>query len=449
MRITWIKPEELLEHELTQAQEEGKEVHKVKAQWEEEKARLADPAQLRTMAEKYWRALEELEPGPSEQDEPSGLEGIFALSSPDQFAPAGDLNAALLADKVKGGWLGRAAGCLLGKPVEGKPRHWIRQLLEASGRWPLDDYFTAQGVPEEVFQEYTWHKSYVESLRENITCMPEDDDMNYPMLNLHVAEQFGPEFRPHDVLQTWLTTLPVLQVFTAERVAYYNALQLFTPPETARHRNPYREWIGAQIRADLWGWVAPGNPRYAAELAYRDAVISHTKNGIYGEMFVAAMIAASFLLTDIQEIIEVGLNYIPQNSRLSQAISYTLELYAGEHTFESALDEIVEKFGHYHWVHTINNAALVVAALLFGEGDFERSICYSVMGGWDTDCNGATVGSILGVMLGAKALPEKWIAPLNNRIRTSLQGFDNSSFDELAERTLAQIDRFARTSTKE
>ena len=178
-------------------------------------------------------------------------------------------------------------------------------------------------------------------------------------------------------------------------------------------------------------------------------MISHTKNGIYGEMFVAAMIAASFVLTDIQEIIEVGLNYIPQNSRLSQAISYTLELYAGEHTFESALDEIVEKFGHYHWVHTINNAALVVAALLFGEGDFERSICYSVMGGWDTDCNGATVGSILGVMLGAKALPEKWIAPLNNRIRTSLQGFDNSSFDELAERTLAQIDRFARTSTKE
>ena len=165
MRITWIKPEELLEHELTQAQVEGKEVQKLKAQWEEEKARLADPAQLRTMAEKYWRALEELEPGPSEQDEPSGLEGIFALSSPDQFAPAGDLDAALLADKVKGGWLGRAAGCLLGKPVEGKPRHWIRQLLEASGRWPLDDYFTAQGVPEEVFQEYTWHKSYVESLR--------------------------------------------------------------------------------------------------------------------------------------------------------------------------------------------------------------------------------------------------------------------------------------------
>ena len=63
--------------------------------------------------------------------------------------------------------------------------------------------------------------------------MPEDDDMNYPMLNLHVAEQFGPEFRPHDVLQTWLTTLPVLQVFTAERVAYYNALQLFT-----RRRRP-------------------------------------------------------------------------------------------------------------------------------------------------------------------------------------------------------------------
>jgi len=305
-------------------------------------------------------------------------------------------------------------------------------------------------VPEEVFREYTWHRSYVEALKENIVCMPEDDDLNYSMLNLHVAEQFGPGFTPEDVLQTWLTTLPVLQVFTAERVAYLNALRLLEPPETARFRNPYREWIGAQIRADLWGWIAPGNPRLAAELAYRDAIISHTKNGIYGEMFVAAMIAASFTLTEIRDIIQVGLSFIPAKSRLSEAIRFTLSLYdAGGHSFESAMDKISERYGRYHWVHTINNAALVTAALLFGKGDFERSICYAVMGGWDTDCNGATVGSIVGVLLGAAALPQKWIAPLNNRIRTSLQGFDNSSFDQLARRTLLQAERFDSISTKE
>ncbi|MGB4250766.1 MAG: ADP-ribosylglycohydrolase family protein [Limnochordia bacterium] len=450
MRITWIKPEELLEHEYTQPQEEGNQVEELRAQWQEMKQQARDLAQLRHWTETFWQRLTVLEPGPWERDEPSELAAIFAAAAPERWPSFGDLDPAQVEDKIKGGWLGRAAGCLLGKPVEGKPRSWIRTLLEASGRWPLSDYFTAQGVPEEVFREYTWHRSYVEALKENIVCMPEDDDLNYSMLNLHVAEQFGPGFTPEDVLQTWLTTLPVLQVFTAERVAYLNALRLLEPPETARFRNPYREWIGAQIRADLWGWIAPGNPRLAAELAYRDAIISHTKNGIYGEMFVAAMIAASFTLTEIRDIIQVGLSFIPAKSRLSEAIRFTLSLYdAGGHSFESAMDKISERYGRYHWVHTINNAALVTAALLFGKGDFERSICYAVMGGWDTDCNGATVGSIVGVLLGAAALPQKWIAPLNNRIRTSLQGFDNSSFDQLARRTLLQAERFDSISTKE
>jgi ADP-ribosylglycohydrolase len=74
---------------------------------------------------------------------------------------------------------------------------------------------------------------------------------------------------------------------------------------------------------------------------------------------------------------------------------------------------------------------------LYGAGDFERSVCNVVMAGWDTDSNGATVGSVVGTMLGAGRLPGRWIAPLNNRIRSSLKGFDNSSIENLAERTIA------------
>lgn len=442
MRITWIKPEELIEHEFIQAQEEGRNVTAVKTAWDEAKRSCQNLAELRSLTPDFWNRLGKTSPGPYEENEPSDLENIFQQCAAPQSLL--EVNMHLLEDKVKGGWLGRSAGCLLGKPVEGKPRHWIRELLEASNRWPLDQYFTAEGIPPAVFSEYTWHKSHVEALQENIICMPEDDDLNYSMLNLFVAEQFGPAFTPEDVLKTWLTTLPVLQVFTAERVAYLNALHLLTPPETARYQNPYREWIGAQIRADLWGWIAPGNPRLAAELAHRDAVISHTKNGIYGEMFFAAMIASSFAASNVREAVMLALDYIPRESRLSQAIRYTLDLFEEKTSFELAMDKIAEQFGNYHWVHTINNAVLLVAALLYGKDDFEKTICYAVMGGWDTDCNGATAGSILGVLLGARALPSKWVKPLNNRIRTSLHGFDNSSFDDLAQRTLLQIDRFTK-----
>lgn len=138
----------------------------------------------------------------------------------------------------------------------------------------------------------------------------------------------------------------------------------------------------------------------------------------------------------------IGLEHIPERCRLAQAVHFTLELYTEEPNFEKAVDVLYEKYGHYHWVHTINNAALAVAALLYGDNDLEKTITNAVMGGWDTDCNGATVGSIIGVLHGAKDLPDKWIGPLHNLVRTSLHGFDKSSFDDLAERTIAQTKLF-------
>lgn len=439
MRITWIKPEDLIEHELRQCTEAGQDVTALASQWQEGLAVEPEPSRLRPLAERLLGALEALPPSPLAEWEPSDLESIQAQSNlPPDGAPR--FARAELQDRLLGAWQGRAAGCLLGKPVEKIPRHGIRAILEATGRWPLDRWFTAVGLPEEVAERYPWNRaSRPTSLEENITCMPEDDDLNYPMLNLHVLESFGRAFTTDNVGETWLKMLPALTLFTAERVAYLNMLHLIEPPRTATTRNPYREWIGAQIRGDLFGWVNPGRPSQAAEMAWRDARLSHVANGIYGELFVAAMSAAAFTAQMPLQAIETGLAALPARSRLAEAIRFTIALHGRERSWEGAVDQLYERYGRYHWVHTINNAALVVAALLYGEGDYERSICYAVMGGWDTDCNGATVGAVLGAMQGASGLPSKWIAPLRNQVRSSLKGFDRISFDELASRTLALV----------
>jgi ADP-ribosylglycohydrolase len=229
--------------------------------------------------------------------------------------------------------------------------------------------------------------------------------------------------------------MSVLSTYTAERVAYANTITGIQPPATALIRNPYREWIGAQIRADLWGWVSPGQPQRAVEFAWRDARLSHIRNGIYGEIFFAAAIAASFKHDNINDIIYEALTFIPAKSRFAEAINFVLSLPIQEQSWDDIVEMIYQKYGKYHWVHTINNAALVCAALLSANGDYERAICNVIMGGWDTDSNGATVGSLMGTMLGAKNLPQKWIGPLNNKIRSSLKGFDNSLISELAKRT--------------
>lgn len=354
--------------------------------------------------------------------------------------PKGILSATTLQDKLHAAWLGRSVGCLLGKPVEKVPREGIRAILESIDEWPLKRYFTAEGVPDAVTERYPWNRaSRPTSMRENIVCMPEDDDLNYAMLNLGIVERYGLDFTTDDVATTWLSSMPVLTVFTAERVAYENLLHYRVPPETARFRNPYREWIGAQIRADVWGWVSPGDPRRAAERAQRDARLSHTGNGVLAERFVAAMVAQAFVSDEIGEVIDAGLAVIPAESRLAEAIRFTRALPYTTSTWEGIVDALYERYGHYHWVHAINNAALLTAALCWGNGDFDETITCAVMGGWDTDCNGATAGSIVGVMKGTAAIADAWSAPLDNRVQTSLKGFDGSRIDELAARTFAQV----------
>ena len=92
--------------------------------------------------------------------------------------------------------------------------------------------------------------------------MPEDDDLNFPLLALSSWSAHGRGFTTADVARLWLDELPAGRTFTAERVAYRNLLAGVEPPETARHRNPFREWIGALIRADVYGWTNPGDPAH-------------------------------------------------------------------------------------------------------------------------------------------------------------------------------------------
>ena len=371
-------------------------------------------------------------------DEPSDLPAI-RLARPDGPRRLGaKLGARTVADKTLGAWLGRSAGCLLGKPCEGWPRRDIEIMLRAVGEWPLNDYWP---VVEQPPAGLRYRSPSDPSLRQNITRMTRDDDMDYPILGLHILEAYGPGFTTADVAQAWLLTLPYACTYTAERVTYQNLVNGIEPPETARHRNPYREWIGAQIRADIWGWVAPGRPELAAELAYRDASLSHTKNGIYGEMFFAALLAAAFVESDLHRLIDIGLSEIPRNCRLREAVLDTVEWCRRDPNWEATWERISQKYGHYHGVHTINNAAAVLMGLLHARGDFARAIAISVMGGWDTDCNGATAGSAMGVILGAQALPAKWIAPLHDRISSIVAGFNDVKLSHLARRTRAQQQR--------
>jgi len=367
-------------------------------------------------------------------EEPSDLQSIRAArpDGPRRFKVT--FAEPELHDRILGGWLGRCAGCLLGKPVEGWTKERIEGYLKLADAHPLRDYIPYL-VPHRP--ECVMHPSAMEATRGHIKGMPRDDDVDYTIMGLHILEEHGLDFTTRDVAAEWLTHFPYELVYTGERIAYRNLVNGLTPPSTALYRNPCREWIGAQIRADAWGYVSSGWPERAAGLAYRDAVLSHVKNGIYGEMWVAAMVAAAFAEKGVREVVKVGLSEIPSNSRLAQAVRRVMSWSEEYATWQEAWKQVVEVYGQYHPVHTINNACLVLLGLLYGEGDFEKAISIAVMGGWDTDCNGATVGSIMGALLGAEALPLKWVTPLQDRLKSIVVGFTECAISDMAGRTLA------------
>jgi ADP-ribosylglycohydrolase len=430
MRLTWVQPEDLLPHELVASESEGKDVAAVRDRWIAAGGAVAParsgasdtpaPEPLRRLAASL---LDELDAQPAAPPAP-GMPVTDSLADIEATWAAGPalptpLDRSVHVERVHGGWLGRSAGCLLGKPVEKIPRAGIEEILRGTGRWPLDGYFTAAGLPAEVAARWPWNRrSAPTSLAENINGMPEDDDLNYAILALRLLERHGDGFGTGDVAQAWLDELPAGRLFTAERAVYRNLLEGVPPELAAVRRNPFRDWIGALIRTDVYGWARPGDPAAAARLAWRDGRLSHTRNGLYGAMFVAGMTAAACVADDVDTVLAAGLAVVPPASPLAAAVRFGAGLGRGEAPTDRALDALHDRYGHLHWVHVLNNAATIGFALARGRGAFE-SVCLAVSA----------------TLAGAGRLPSRWVAPLHDRIATSLPGENNASLHTLARRT--------------
>ncbi|MBA0051014.1 ADP-ribosylglycohydrolase family protein [Streptomyces sp. AJS327] len=464
VRLTWAQPEDLVGHELRQAAQDGRDATPVAQRWRAagglpapERAGAspgpADPA-LRALAARLLDELATL-PSPLAKDEPTELDAVRA-ACPDWPGPRAEVvgppgggpttsGDPALERRLHAAWLGRAVGCVLGKPVEKLPLDGIRAIARSTGNWPLRTWFTERGLDPAVAAAHPWNRrSRATSLAENIDGAPEDDDLNFPLLALLLLDRHGHGFGTADVARLWLDELPAGRVFTAERIAYRNLLDGIEPPHTARYRNPFREWIGAQIRADVHGWTHPGDPAAAATAAWRDATLTHTGNGVYGAMFAAAALAeAAGGGADVESCLRAGLSVVPARSRLAHAVRHGVELARAEPTggaegFATVVDQLHATYAGHHWVHVLPNAALLAAALTHAGGDFSGSVCRVVSGGWDTDSNGATAGSLTGALAGSPgALPRHWTDPLHDRLRTSVAGFDGVSFAALAARTAA------------
>ncbi len=336
--------------------------------------------------------------------------------------------------RIRRAWQGRVSGCQCGKPVE--------MLSMRGGYDQLETYLNTAGAS--VVRDYISYVPGTDMVNEawckdGFDRSEPDDDINYTYLSLLMLEEHGMGLTTEHVARAWLKHLPLANTYTAERAAYRILLANMDEwfPERGDKDmdlgpcsdNPYNDWIGAQIRTDMYGWVLPGEPAKAAELARQDAQLSHRGDGVHGAVFVSALGAAMATMSP-EAALKAAKDEIPADSEAFAAVELGESLVGDP----DGGAKIREKYHGLSPVHTINNLAIVVWALYSNLDDFSAAIGDAVMAGLDTDCNGATVGALWGLQ--DKPIPQHWLDPWQGRVGLGLAGVAEVTLDDLVDRTL-------------
>jgi ADP-ribosylglycohydrolase len=370
--------------------------------------------------------------------EPNDLEGIWAECDPNR--PLGAIAAVDLdvcARRVETAFLSSVCGCILGKPLEINPTlDQIRGALEGIGEWPMDDY-VSERIAEALRRPL--HRSWVETVRERIAYVAPDDDINYTIMGMLLLERHGLAFTKEHVRDAWLHHLPIRTTFGPERTLLLKAgVDTLAGGDGDLETwvtvlNPHDEKCGALIRADAFGYACPGRPALAAELAWRDASWTHRRTGIYGEMFIAAAIAAAQVMRDRLGVFETALQFVPRRSRFYEIVSDSLEEVRQATDWLDGYQRVHGKYKQYTHCLVYQEVGTLINTLRFAE-DIGDGICKQVSQGNDTDSFGATAGSLLGAYFGPGYLEERWLAPFNDDIHTALAWFYERSLSKLAKR---------------
>lgn len=319
-------------------------------------------------------------------------------------------------EKVYAGFLGMNIGIRLGAPVE--PTIWTYERIKRT-YGDITDYV----------------KDY-----KNFAA---DDDVNGPVYFLRALydEDLKDGLKPQHIANAWLNySREGIGMFwwggygvSTEHTAYLNLKNGMTAPESgsiAQNGKIVAEQIGGQIFIDTWGLVMPSDIKTAADFAMKAASVSHDGEGIYGAGFMAACISKAFDTSNVDEIIDAGLSVIPEDSTYAK-ITRSVRKFHKNNPDDYALcrQYLEDNWGYDKYTgvcHIIPNAGVCVLSLLYGNGDFNRTVEISTMCGWDTDCNAANVGTIMGVACGIEGIRENYLKPMNDSVVLSgISGYLN------------------------
>jgi hypothetical protein len=308
------------------------------------------------------------------------------------------LTKAELKDKIKGGWAGQVIGCTFGGPTE----------------------FKFNGTMINDYMPIPWDETRCLWYYENVPGLYDDVYMDLTFVDVFEKEGLNAPAKSHALAFANAD----YKLWHANQAARYNILNGIMPPESGHWLyNPHSEDIDFQIEADFAGLMAPGMVNAASEICDKIGHIMNYGDGWYGGVYVASMYSMAFISDEVEQIVVEGLKSIPAESEFYKCMKDVINWY---HEYPDDWKRTwfeVEK----NWSADIGcpdgvfrnfnidakiNAAYIVIGLLYGEGDYSKTLEISTRCGQDSDCNPASAGGILGTMLGYSNIPDLWMNPL-------------------------------------
>lgn len=292
-------------------------------------------------------------------------------------------NREVLRDKIYACWMGKNIGGTMGGPYE--HRH---DLLDIQG------FSTEEGE-----------------------ALP-NDDLDLQLVWLRAVSDLGPEAVNEKVLgEYWLTYIG--PNWNEYGICKSNLREGLVPPLSGEVNNNWKHSNGAWIRTEIWACLFPGDPETAIRYAYYDACVDHGYGeGTYAAIFVAAIESAAFVVRDIHQLLKLGLSKIPADCRVARSVRLVMDAYKEHEDWKTVRNRLVEDSADLGWFQAPANVAFVVLGLLYGEGDFKRSMILAVNCADDTDCTGATIGALMGILAGVEGLPEDWMRHIGDKIKS-------------------------------
>jgi hypothetical protein len=322
-----------------------------------------------------------------------------------------DVSAEDFLDRIRGAWLAQLVGAAAGTALEGYSAANIRDVFGQ-----IRDY---------VRDPNTYN-----------------DDITFEIAFLEAYADKGSAMTGVDICERWTSLIPT--AWSAEAIALANIRRGMVPPETGYTDNPFDEWIGAQMRGVICGMVVPGRPREAARLAWLDGEVSHTSNGILGEVFNAVLASQAFVEPNTLELLKFTIGLFATDTEYGQVLLHALQTCMTSPDWETAWAICDKRYVEYNWIHAYPNAAAQVVALYYGRGDFDLTLEIICGIGHDVDCNAAQILCAVTIQNGSHVIAPSWSEPLlKDDIVTYMRRPARIAFDDLVNLTVTAVRRQA------